>query len=170
MKRLYITALALTVLLTARAQTQTGISAMQQAFREFLDSPGVMTKDTHWSHKHEQWTFKYVCQGDTMAVPAALQALTDAFYQNVRYATAFYYHSPQDGPTPFTLKTFSRKDQFRGTVTGVERLTDNDYSYTLNFTDMSSGLTSYNLVWHEVAFRDRDGRPYRTIDGAIYRH
>lgn len=170
MKRLYITALALTVLLTARAQTQTGISAMQKAFREFLDSPGVMTKDTHWSHMHEQWNFKYVCQGDTMAVPAALQALTDAFYDNVRYATAFYYHSPQDGPTPFTLKTFSRKDQFRGTVTGVERLTDNDYSYTLNFTDMSSGLTSYNLVWHEVAFRDRDGRPYRTIDGAIYRH
>jgi len=170
MKRLYITALTLTVLLTAQAQTQTGIDAMQQAVRQFLASPGVMTKDTHWSRMHEQWNFKYVCQGDTMAVPAALQVLTDAFYQNVRYATAFYYHSPQDGPTPFTLKTFSRKDDFRGTVTGVERLTDNDYSYTLNFTDMSSGLTSYNLVWHEVAFRDRDGQPFRTIDGSIYRH
>lgn len=170
MKRLYITALTLTVLLTAQAQTQTGIDAMQQAFKAFLASPGVMTKDTHWSRMHEQWNFKYVCQGDTMAVPAALQVLTDAFYQNVRYATAFYYHSPQDGPTPFTLKTFSRKDDFRGTVTGVERLTDNDYSYTLNFTDMSSGLTSYNLVWHEVAFRDRDGQPFRTIDGSIYRH
>ena len=170
MKRLYITALTLTVLLTAQAQTQTGIDAMQQAFKAFLASPGVMTKDTHWSRMHEQWNFKYVCQGDTMAVPAALQVLTDAFYQNVRYATAFYYHSPQDGPTPFTLKTFSRKDDFRGTVTGVERLTDNDYSYTLNFTDMSSGLTSYNLVWQEVAFRDRNGQPFRTIDGTIYRH
>ena len=170
MKILYITALTLTVLLTAQAQTQTGIDAMQQAVRQFLASPGVMTKDTHWSRMHEQWNFKYVCQGDTMAVPAALQVLTDAFYQNVRYATAFYYHSPQDGPTPFTLKTFSRKDDFRGTVTGVERLTDNDYSYTLNFTDMSSGLTSYNLVWQEVAFRDRNGQPFRTIDGTIYRH
>ena len=171
MKRLYIIAWTLTVLLTAaKAQTQTGINAMQQAFKAFLASPGVMTKDTHWSRMHEQWTFKYVCQGDTMPVPAALQALTDAFYDNVRYATASYYHTPQDGPTPFTLKTFSRKDEFRGTVTGVERLTDNDYSYTLNFTDMSSGLTSYNLVWHEVAFRDRNGQPFRTIDGTIYRH
>ena len=170
MKRHYIIALTLTVLLTAQAQTQTGIDAMQQAFKDFLASPGVMTKDTHWSHKHEQWTFKYVVEGDTMPVPAGLQALTDAFYQNVRYATASYYHTPQDGPTPFTLKRFSRKDNFRGTVTGTERLTDNDYSYTLNFTDTSNGLTSYNMVWHEVAFRDRNGRPFRTIDGAIYRH
>lgn len=169
-RRIYILVLTVALALTAEAQTQVGIDAMQQAFKDFLASPGVMTKDTHWSRMHEQWAFKYVVEGDTMPLPPALQALTDAFYQNVRYATASYYHTPQDGPTPFTLKRFSRKDEFRGTVTGTERLTDDDYSYTLNFTDMSSGLTSCNLVWHEVAFRDRNGQPFRTIDGAIYRH
>ena len=169
-RRIYILELMMVVALTANAQTQLGIDAMQQAFKEFLASPGVMTKDTHWSRMHEQWTFKYVSKGDTMPIPAALQTLTDAFKENVRYATACYYHTPQDGPTPFTLKRFIRKDEFHGTVTGTERLKDNDYSYTLNFTDKSNGLTSYNLIWHEVAFRDRSGLPYRTINGAIYRH
>jgi len=157
-------------MLTAKAHAQTGAEAMQQAFKEFVASPGVMTKDTHWSHKHEQWTFKYVCEGDTMTTPEALTRLTNAFYENARHATAFYYHSPQDGPMPFTMKTFSRKDNFQSTVKGYERLRDNDYSYTLNFTDMGSGLDSYNLTWHQTDFCDRNGRPFRTIEGAIYRH
>jgi hypothetical protein len=165
-RRIYTTVLLIAIVLTVQAQTQRGIDALEQAVRTFLASADVKSKDTHWSHSQEQWCFKYVGAGDTMAMPASLSALHKAFTQNVCYATASYFHSPADGPMPFSILRFVRNDSFFSHITGIARIKDNHHFYLINFQD-ANGLNSYHLSWCTTTFRDRNGRPFTTIDGYI---
>lgn len=56
-QRLNILFLALALPLTISAQPSDGIVAMDHAISTFLQSSELMTLDTHWSHKQQQWTF-----------------------------------------------------------------------------------------------------------------
>ena len=169
MNRRIILLATLMLSLTAWAQTQSGIGALQEAIKTFLASDGVLTKDTHWSHNQEQWTFKYVCTGDTMPTPPALAALKAAFAENVRYATASFFHSPADGPMPFRILRFVRRDSFYSNITGTVRLDDDDHFFLLNFND-GNDLTSYHLGWRQTTLYDRNGEPFTTIDGNVCRY
>lgn len=169
MHRLIILITAFMLSLTLQAQTQLGIDALQKAIKTFLASNDLLVKDTHWSHNQEQWSFKYVCTGDSMPTPATLATLQDAFAQNVRYATSCFFHNPADGPMPFSILRFIRSDSFYSNITGTARLNDDDHLLLLNFTD-DGGLTSYHLLWRATTFPDRNGKPFTTIDGYVCRY
>lgn len=163
-----IAVLATWFAMTAQAQIQTGIDAMLQAFQTFVASDDVKKKDTHWSHSQDQWTFKYVCDGDTMPMPASLATLTDAFNDNARYATSFYSHSTKDGIAPFAHLTFKRKDNFFNGISGHFTINKNENFCIMNLSD-SAGQTSYVMTWNMKKHHDRNGQPFCTIDGCISR-
>ena len=165
-QRFNILTLLLTLSLGLSAQQSDGIVHMDQAYATFLQSGELMTKDSHWSRMQDQWHFKYVVPGDTLSLPHALTELASAFAQNVPYATAYYQHTTADGKPPFRILRFSRRDNYDSSVFGWERYEDEDNFYIINITD-TAGLTSYSMKWREVSFRDRNGNPWRTIDGVM---
>lgn len=167
-QRLNILFLALALPLTISAQPSDGIVAMDHAISTFLQSSELMTLDTHWSHKQQQWTFKYVTSGDGPKEPAALTALLDSFSQLVPQAASSYFHSSYDGDKPFATLVYKRKDNYYSGIVGTYDVKDNYNLRVLNFQD-ADGLTSYGMMWCAVDFTDCNGQAFHTIDGVLFK-
>lgn len=167
-QRLSIITLLIALALSVSAQQTNGIEAMDQAVNTFCLSHELMTLDTHWSHKQQQWTFKYVTTADGPAQPAALTTLLDAFNQQVPQAASSYFHSTTDGKKPFAMLVYERKDNYYNGIVGYYDIKDNYNFYLLNFRD-STGLTSYGMLWCTNSFTDRSGQAYSTIDGQLFK-
>ena len=167
-QRLNILTLLLTLSLSLSAQQSDGIAHMDQAYATFLQSGELMTKDSHWSHKQQQWTFKYVKTGDGPTTPTALTTLTDAFSQQVPNAASCYFHDSKDGEKPFATLVFKRKDNYYSGIVGAYDVKDNYNFCILNFRD-ADGLTCYGMMWCETDFTDRSGQACHTIDGQLFK-
>lgn len=168
MKRLNILILLLALSTTLLAQQTEGIAAMDCAIETFLGSGELMARDTHWSHNQQEWTFKYVTTADGPAQPTALTALLDVFSQQVPQAASSYFHSAHDGQQPFATLVYERKDNYYSGIVGAYDIKDNYNFRLLNFRD-AEGLVSYGVMWLENDFTDRNGQPFRTIDGRLFK-
>lgn len=167
-KRFSLITLALALSLSLSAQQMNGIAAMNEAIGHFLHSSELMTLDTHWSRKQQQWNFKHVTSANGSAMPSALHNLLDAFSQNVAYAASSYFHDTRDGGTPFATLVYQRADDFYSGIVGTYDMKDNYNFRILNFRD-AEGLTSFGITWCETDFTDRSGQAFRTIDGRVFK-
>ena len=167
-KRTYTLVWVLALCGTLAAQPQRGIKMMNTAFDKFLQSKALLTKDTHWSHGMDEYYFKVTAQGDTLPMPKPLQKLLNSFSQSTQWASAAFFHQSEDGKAPFNSLTYQRADNYFAGITGYFSFEDDCCFRIVNFT-VDGQLTSYGLKWRQIAFADREGRPYRTIDGVVFR-
>ena len=161
-----------TLLLTAALAVSLGLTAqpkeMDKAIETFLASDELLTKDTHWSHAMGQWHFKQTAEGDTLTEPAALARLKGAFASSVLQASSAYFHDAADGPQPFREMHISRKDNVYGGIFGRYVMEDGQNFRLLTFTE-NGQPAYYGLKWRVDAFNDRHGRPWRTLEGMLFR-
>ena len=170
MKRLLNTMTAIFALCTSLvAQPQQGIEALAQAFEKFLSSNEVLTKSTGWSNGMNEYHFKYTMPDNGQPIRlAALEQLAAAFDQNALSSSALYSYNHDKDEPPFRRVTFSRKDNYFLGITGNYGLEDNENFRIINFV-IDGELTSFGLLWHEMQFHDRNGKPFRTIDGRMFK-
>ena len=151
------------------AQPQQGIEAMNHAFETFLSSKDVLTKSTGWSNGMKEYHFKYTMPDNGQPIhSAALEQLAAAFNLNASNSSALYSYNNDNGKPPFSVVAFSRKDNYFLDISGNYGLDRNDNFRIINFV-VDGKLTSFGLIWHEVKFSDRNGKPFRTIDGQCFK-
>ena len=173
MKRLFNTVTAIcTFALCACQSAQSsseGIKAMDSIVEQFLASKEVLTKTTNWSPAMYEYHFKYTVPDNGQPIRQTdIERLAEAFKQNVIGSSALYsYNCDKDEP-PFRSVTFSRNDNYFGGISGTYGLADNENFRIINFVT-NGELTSFGMLWHEVQFNDRNGKPFRTIDGRLFK-
>lgn len=151
------------------AQPQKGVKAMDKAIGAFLRSKEVLTKSVRWSHSMEDYHFKYTVADNGEPVRQTdVQRLVDAFTKNVEYASAVYFHDHTDNVQPFGSVSFERSDNFFSGITGTYRLGDDNNLRIINFP-VDKNPTSYGMLWYERTFTDRYGKPFRTVEGEIFK-
>ena len=162
-KTILLTA-AMTLSLTMVAQPK----AMDAAIETFLASGQLMTKDTHWSHAMDQWHFKQTVEGDTLPEPAALTVLKSAFAASAPAAASVYFHDVADGPAPFRELHIARKDNFYAGIYG-RIIMEADHNFRLMSFTVDGKPVYYGAKWRVVPIADRNGRPWRTLEGTLFR-
>ena len=151
------------------AQPQLGIEAMDQAWGQFLRNDDLKVSLQSWSNGMKQSYFKYTVpdNGKPIHLPD-LEQLATAFDQNAVNSSALYSYNHDKDEPPFRAVTFSRKDNYFSGISGTYGLEDNENFRIINFM-IDGELTSFGLLWHEVKFNDRHGKPFRTIDGRFFK-
>ena len=151
------------------AQPQQGIEAMDRAWGQFLNNKDVKVAVQSWSNGMKECHFKYTVPDNGQPIRlTALEQLAAAFNQNAYNCSALYSYNHDKGEPPFSVVTFSRKDNYFTGITGNYGLDRNDNFRIINFV-IDGELTSFGLIWHEVKFSDRNGKPFRTIDGRYFK-
>lgn len=160
---------ALAISMNLMAQPQQGIETLDRAIEQFLSSNEVLTKSTGWSNGMNEYFFKYTMPDNGQPIHlAALEQLAATFNQNAVNSSALYSYNNDKGEPPFGVVTFSRKDNYFGGISGNYGMDRNDNFRIVNFV-IDGNLTSFGLIWHEVKFNDRYGKPFRTIDGRYFK-
>ena len=151
------------------AQPQQSIEALDQAWGQFIRNEDIKVSVLSWSHGMKECHFKYTTPDDGQPIRlAALEQLATVFNQNAVNSSAIYSYNYDGSEPPIGTITFMRKDNYFSTITGTYSIDDNDNFRIVNF--MSDGqLTSFGLIWHELQFCDRNGKPFRTIDGRFFK-
>lgn len=166
-----------TILLTAlalctglMAQTPQGITAMDEAFATFLSSKEVKTASTRWSHAMKEYHFLYTAPDDGQPIHQKdISLLAQAFAQNAPYATVAYIYNHADNEKPFNTIRYERRDNYFSGIRGYYTIDDGENFRIINIPDGKDHPTSYGMIWHELQFKDRNGKPYRALDGTVYK-
>lgn len=167
-----LTTIAATIAVCANlaAQPSESMKAMDGAVEKFLGSKEVLTKSTGWSHGMDEYYFKYTMTDNGQPISQTdIEQLADAFKQHVGASSAAYsYDYATSQRLPFTNVIYRRADNYFSSIYGTYSFDDEKNFRIVNFID-DQKLTSYGMKWHETQFTDRDGRPFRTIDGQVFK-
>lgn len=157
--------------LTAAAQSDNSVERMQREIKAFLSTEGVTNKTVHDGQGLYQHIFKITCEGGSGKKPhKALDAMekvdktfTDTYYT----ATSAFSYNAGNYSTPFGFIRFTWPNSYMRYVMFRYGL-GNKVNYRFaTYTDKDSTRHCFGLVWNPVEFIDKDGRPYKSIDGYI---
>lgn len=167
-KRLSLLTAALVLNIALNAQVKTPYAIMEEAKEAFLQSGQLLTKDTRWSHAHEEWQFILTAKGDTIVEPEALRRLADTFAQSAGLSSFAYRNEKGNGPELPLEMQFHRKDNFYGGIYGTYTLDNSQNVQVIALNDDNHRTTFYGLKWNTIAFNDRNGNPWRTLQGVLF--
>lgn len=143
---------------------------MDGAIEQFLCSKDVLTKSTGWSHGMKEYHFKYTMPDNGQPIRQTdIEQLAAAFKQHVAATSAAYFYDyTPSSHLPFANVIYRRADNYFSNIYGTYSLDDETNFRIINFID-DQKLSSYGIKWQETLFTDRDGRPFRTIDGKLFK-
>lgn len=154
------------------AQRNPGAKGMAEEFGRF-----VAAKDLKLQHEHPgtglfvhyfKYTFNERETGDSTFIPPVLQRLVKAFERNRKYSEATFFHNPGAWQSPIRVMRLSWPDTYWDRIHfNFPLLEGRSYRFA-TFSESDSLHSCYALVWHPVAFTDKDGKPFRCIDGYIF--
>lgn len=147
----------------------TPTDAMDQAVEAFLGSKELLTKSTRWSHAMEEYHFKYTTPDNGQPIRQSdIERLARAFAQNATHCTSTYIHNHGNDEAPFGSISYRRTDNYFSGISGTYYI-DDDMNFRIVNFHADGHPTSYGILWQELTFSDRNGHPYRTIDGILYK-
>lgn len=149
------------------AQVAGSTAMMDRAIETFLQSGQLLTKDTHWSHAHQQWHFKLTVEGDTLAEPLALTQLLAAFATCAAQSQFAYMCDKGKGPDEPRELQFHRQDNFYAGIYGRCNISNNQNVRILSVDD-GGRQVFYGLKWDVVPIIDRHGHHWRTLEGVVF--
>ncbi|MBQ9357637.1 MAG: TlpA family protein disulfide reductase [Prevotella sp.] len=166
-KRLNLLSVAFAVCTAIAAQAVNGTTMMDRAIATFIQSGQLLTKDTHWSHAHEQWHFKLTVEGDTLVEPHALTLLKAAFATSAEHSPFAYLCDKGKGPSQPCELHFQRQDNFYGGIYGRCHI-GNDQNIRIVSVEDNGKTVFYGLKWDVVPVIDRNGKQWRTLEGVVF--
>lgn len=169
MKKVFYLIVFLALNASLMAQPSKGIESMERAFEQFLNSKEVLAKSTGWSHAMQEYYFKYTVPDDGQPIRQAdIERLAAIFDENVPNSQAAYSYNNDNDGVPFYKIVYSREDNYFSKITGNYLLSGNCNFRIINFV-ADQKLSSYGMIWSEITFKDRNGSPFRTIDGQLFK-
>ena len=156
--------------LSLAAQPQQGFETIDSAYNQLLRSKDIKVLLSSWSRSMKQLHFKYTMPDNGQPIRQAdIERLATAFQQSAPGSVAAYSYNHEAGNQPFySIDYWRADDYFSNGAEGYYALGENDNLRIVN--KMVNGqLVSYGMIWHETAFSDRHGQPFRTIDGCIFK-
>lgn len=149
------------------AQKNSAATEMDSAISAFLQSKRFYVKDTHWSPSHDQWHFKFTVEVDTLPTPQELAGLDSVFSFLSARSPYAYLCDRNNGPAkPWEIQ-FHRKDRFYHGIYGRYNIS-NDRNIRIVALNDSGHTVYYGLEWKVVPFSDRNGQPWRTVEGVLF--
>lgn len=173
MKTIYykIIILLLAIPTAAAAQKNPGAKEIADEFKRFVTSKDMKLLYDHNGKGLFIHYFKYTCKGNEIAdstfVPPAIRRLEKAFDRNIAHSEATFFHRPGDWQWPIREMRVSWPDDYWDRVRFFFPLLDSRNYRFATFGRPDSVRSCYGLVWHAVAFNDKDGKPFRCFDGYI---
>lgn len=153
------------------AQRNPGAAGIAEEFKRFTASKDLKVLYNHPGTGMVIHYFKYTFKDreidDSTFIPPVLQRLERAFDRSRKYSEATFFHNPGDWQSPIREMRISWPDTYWNRIRFNFPLFESRTYRFATFAEPDSLRSCYALVWHPVAFTDKDGKPFRCIDGYI---
>lgn len=162
---------ALMAAMAATAQPNSGAESLQGEIGEFLKSDGIMTKTIHDGQGLYQHLFKITCGEDTKTdetgIPLALKRLETAFTDTRHLTSSSFFYDTEEKVSLIKGLNFEWPNSYKGSVSFRYGL-ENYLNYRIStYADGDGTRHCLALVWKPLIFTDKDGKPFRCIDGYV---